>query len=443
VRHPPAQRTGGPLLRLRRRPRRRDLGGRVRDPLRTRRAAGPPEPSGGPCNGKVPGNPSDEDGFPAVPGPMHHDRSQLEQRWSLAVQNAGFGVWDLDVRSDTVHYPPQWKALLGYVDTDEPDPTATWRGRVHPDDLSPMLAALTGHLAGRRPTYEIEFRLRGADGAYRWVLSRGRVVERDADGQALRAVGTLTDVTVRREVERLLAERERARIAQQLRAELLGRVSHELRTPLNAVLGFSQLLSRRIGGEDVEDQRRYAELVERAGWRLLRMVDDVLDLRHAAAGQLTSRREAVVLAPLVHDVLQTMTPLAHEHAVRLMEPSVPPQATVRGDAARLRQVLEKLMDNGIRYNRRGGSVRIEVGATPGAGWQLAVIDTGMGIPQARIPQLFEPFKRMEGGGGGAGVSLALSQSLMETMEGALTVRSTEGVGSIFELTLPPAEAATG
>lgn len=373
---------------------------------------------------------------------MHHDWSQLEQRWSLAVQHAGFGVWDLDVRSDTVHYPPQWKALLGYDDTDERDSTATWRGRVHPEDLAPMLAALTGHLAGRRPTYETEFRLRGADGAYRWVLSRGRVVERDANGQALRAVGTLTDVTVRREVERLLAERERARMAQQLRAELLGRVSHELRTPLNAVLGFSQLLSRRIGGEDVEDQRRYVELVERAGWRLLRMVDDVLDLRHAADGQLPCRREAVALASLVQGVLQTMTPLAQQHAVRLLEPGVPPQATVRGDAARLQQVLEKLLDNGIRYNRRGGSVRVEASATPSAGWRLAVIDTGIGIAEARIAQLFEPFKRLDGGGnGGAGVGLALSQSLVETMGGALTVRSTEGLGSTFELTLPAAEAA--
>jgi len=207
---------------------------------------------------------------------MRRDLQQLEQRWGLAEQSAGFGVWDLDVRDQVVHYSPQWKALLGYNDTDEADSTAVWRSRVHTDDLQPMLTALTGHLDGREPAYAMEFRLRAADGSYRWVLSRGRVVERNAQGEALRAIGTLTDLTDRRQAEHGRIERERAEATGRAKAEFLSHMSHELRTPLNAVLGFAQLLQPRIGDADLAEQRRYVAQIEDAGWHLLRLIDDVL-----------------------------------------------------------------------------------------------------------------------------------------------------------------------
>ena len=209
---------------------------------------------------------------------MRADLQLLERRWGLAVQSAAFGVWDLDIRNETVHYPPQWKAMLGYGDSDASDATATWRARVHPDDLAAMLDALHGHIDGRTPVYETEFRLRAADGSYRWVLSRGRVVERDAHGGATRAVGTLTDLTDRREAERLKLERDRAEAAVQAKLAFLSQVSRELRTPLNAVLGFAQLLAERLEDSDLDAKRMYVEQIETAGWHLVRLVDNMLEL---------------------------------------------------------------------------------------------------------------------------------------------------------------------
>ncbi len=119
------------------------------------------------------------------------------QRWRLAIENATFGVWDLDPRREMVHYSPQWKARFGFPRIHEPDSTGFWRCRVHPDDLEPMQGSLRSHLDGHVSSYEMRFRLRSNGSGYRTVLSRGRVVERDAGGNATRMVGTMIDLTGR------------------------------------------------------------------------------------------------------------------------------------------------------------------------------------------------------------------------------------------------------
>ena len=209
---------------------------------------------------------------------MRDDQSELESRWELAIQNAGFGVWDLDPGEQTVHYSPQWKAMLGYDDRDERDSTATWRARVHPDDLEPMLHALQAHLDGRSASYETEFRLRAADGRYRVVLSRGRVVARDTTGRALRVVGTLTDLTERRQARHGQLDIDRAEAAARAKLAALGDASHHLRTPLNAVLGFAQLLRQDLGTPHLERQRGYLAGIERGGWELLEQIERLLQV---------------------------------------------------------------------------------------------------------------------------------------------------------------------
>lgn len=219
---------------------------------------------------------------------MQHDLKLLEQRWGMALQSASFGVWDLDPVAERVHYSPQWKAMLGYGGDDVADSTATWRERVHPDDLHPMRSALDACLQGRTADYAHEFRLRGADGHYRAVLSRGRVVARDGQGRPLRMVGTLTDLTDRHEAAAM-------RIAHRVQSEFLSQMSHDLRTPLNAVLGFAQLLKLRLGDGDIEGQRRQVAQIEQAGWELLTMIDEMLEM--SATGLSATTASATPSSP--------------------------------------------------------------------------------------------------------------------------------------------------
>jgi hypothetical protein len=120
-----------------------------------------------------------------------------EKRWRSAVEGGDFGVWDLDLSSETVHYSPRWKLHLGFPQPEAADLAAFWRCRVHPDDLSPMLLALRHHVDGFTAGYEARFRLRSNGSGYRLMHSRGRVVSRDAEGAPLRMVGTMVDLTDR------------------------------------------------------------------------------------------------------------------------------------------------------------------------------------------------------------------------------------------------------
>jgi len=370
---------------------------------------------------------------------MQHELKDLERRWGLALQNARFGIWDLDVVGQRVHYSPEWKAMLGYGTADEPDATAVWRARVHPEDLPAMLAALDAHLGGRSASYECEFRLRAADGSYRWVLSRGRSAQVDAGGQALRVVGTLTDVTDRHELEALREARNRAEAENRAKSEFLSRMSHELRTPLNAVLGFAQLLALRLSDVD-PDAQRYAKNIEQAGWHLLEMINDVLDLSRAESGHLTLDMAAVPLAPLWQQVVDMLGPLAAPRAVVLQTGAVPPQAVMLADRLRLKQVLTNLVSNAIKYNRDGGWLALHVSAVA-AGWQLELTDSGIGMTADQLAHLFEPFNRLGRGNTGVegvGLGLVLTRWLVLQMGGSIEIRSSFGVGTSVLVTLPAA-----
>jgi PAS domain-containing protein len=120
-----------------------------------------------------------------------------EHRWLLALEQAQFGVWDLDPRLETVQYSTPWKARFGFAGIAAADSTWFWRCRVHPDDVDDMLGSLRRHLDGHADSYAMHFRLRSNGSGYRTVLSRGRVVSRDARGQAMRMVGTMIDLTAR------------------------------------------------------------------------------------------------------------------------------------------------------------------------------------------------------------------------------------------------------
>jgi PAS domain S-box-containing protein len=363
-----------------------------------------------------------------------------EQRWVLALDASGLGVWDIDLRSGRKVHSRGWWALLGVHDPQREDEQQAWRQRLHPEDAADAMHRFEEHAAGRAAVYEAEYRLRNDAGAYRWMQARGRAVERDAQGRALRVVGTLVDITDRREAALLRAERDRAEAASRTKSEFVSRMSHELRTPLNAVLGFAQLLSAAQGRLSPQQHQSYVQRIEEGGWHLLELVNDVLDLSRVESGDIALELVPVPLAAMLQRVTDAVGALVQARDLQLKVLEVPEGAAVQADALRLREVLTNLLGNAIKYNRAGGTVRVEVAAAPGA-WRISVVDTGLGIAPDKLPHLFEPFNRLGHESSaieGSGLGLVLARWYVDKMGGRIEVESTLGEGSRFTVQLPAA-----
>jgi PAS domain S-box-containing protein len=229
--------------------------------------------------------------------------------------------------------------------------------------------------------------------------------------------------------------------ASHAKTQFLSSMSHELRTPLNAVLGFSSLLRHQAADRLTPQQLEQLDHIQQAGWHLLRLINDVLDVSRIEAGQLGIELRGVELAPLIDEAIQMSQPLATRARVTLRahyRDAAP--AWVLADATRLRQVVLNLLSNATKYNREDGAVDISLTRRDGH-VEIEVADTGLGMDAGQLAHLFEPFNRLgreRQGFEGTGIGLALARQLMLLMNGQVHVSSEPGRGTRVALTLPDA-----
>jgi PAS domain S-box-containing protein len=369
---------------------------------------------------------------------------QQNELWMRALQASGDGVWDWRVQDGVEVLSPQCKALYGFAPDELPDKPEALDALTHPEDMAQMRAARDAHFAGHTARYVNEHRVRCKDGSWKWILSRGLVIERDAEGRPLRMIGTHADITAAKLAEALRLERDNAAAADRAKSEFLSRVSHELRTPLNAVLGFAQLIELDPASLG-ERQRGWLQQVLSSGRHLLALLEDVLDLSSLQSGGQRMSVEPVPLAAVVDEAWTMLAGSATTRPVPRFEDELAGRGCrVQADRKRLKQVVSNLLSNAIKYNRPQGWVRVSVQAAPAAAdgrprWELRVADSGAGLDATQLARLFNPFDRLgaeRGPVAGTGLGLALSRQLVEAMGGEMGVESTPGVGSSFWVRLP-------
>ncbi|MCW2311637.1 PAS domain-containing hybrid sensor histidine kinase/response regulator [Rhodoferax antarcticus] len=251
---------------------------------------------------------------------------------------------------------------------------------------------------------------------------RAAEVEREQLDHALRAKNA--------ELEAARSAADKANLA---KSEFLSAMSHELRSPLNAILGFAQLMESGAP-LPTASQKASIEQILRAGWYLLELINEVLDLALIESGQLSLSREPVSLSEVLHDCQTLMMPMALKKEVSLHFAALPEPCFVDADRTRLKQVVINLLSNAIKYNRVGGSVTV-ICIERKPGWvRLSVQDTGDGLSADKVAQLFQPFNRLgkeSSDEEGTGIGLIVSKRLVEQMGGEMGVISAEGAGSVF------------
>ncbi|MBF0602904.1 MAG: CHASE domain-containing protein [Nitrospirae bacterium] len=363
-------------------------------------------------------------------------------RWKFAVEGAKDGLWDWDIPSGTVFYSKRWKEMLGFSEEEMGNGLDEWEKRVHPGDLAHTMATVKAYLDGKTNIYHSEHRVRCKDGQWKWILDRGMVVSRTPEGIPLRMIGTHTDITQLKMTElELHTAKELAERATNVKSQFLASMSHDIRTPMNAILGMSEILMEsRLDDE----QRRYINVINRAGEGLLALINDILDLSKIEAGQL--ELEAIPFNPveLVQDIVDMLKIKALEEGTGItLEIDTGMFRQVVGDPQRIQQVLINLLSNAIKFTQKG-KITIAVTKTGQSSLRFSVSDTGIGIPEDRQKIIFEPFKQADTSTtrrfGGTGLGLSICQKLVERMGGKIWVVSRQGQGSVFHVEIPFQEA---
>lgn len=311
--------------------------------------------------------------------------------------------------------------------------------RVFPDDLIRLKAEIAKALEGDGGV-RIEFRITLPNGEIRHVLCTS-ACHKNASGKWTRLIGVFSDVTENRQFEEKLQSantalddaRKAAEKANLAKSEFLSSMSHELRTPLNAVLGFAQLMAAGTPPPTAA-QTKSLDQIQRAGWYLLTLINEILDLALIESGKMSLSLEPLSMRDLLNDCQTMMEPQAQSSGIRVTYTHLDQLCFIRADATRMKQVVINLLSNAIKYNRADGSVSVSYCLRPEQRLRIGVQDSGQGLTPEELAQLFQPFNRLGQKNGieeGTGIGLVVCKQLVELMGGEIGVESTVGVGSVF------------
>ncbi|WP_165359680.1 response regulator [Lichenibacterium minor] len=318
-----------------------------------------------------------------------------------------------------------------------------WTALVHPDDLPAAGTAWAAALLGGG-VYEVEFRVRRHDGAYRWHLVRA-VPQRDGDGAVTGWIGTNTDIEDQKAAElEVVAAKNAAEEANVAKSTFIANMSHELRTPLSAIIGYSEMML-----EDIEDGGDEAGLaadmrkIEGNARHLLGLINDVLDLSKVESGKMEIYAEDFDVEASVREVADTVRTLVGKKGNRLVLDLAPDLAEMHSDLTKVRQMLLNLLGNAAKFTE-GGTVTLaawrDTSDPTGARIAFRVSDTGIGMTPEQVEKLFRRFQQADSSTtrrfGGTGLGLSLTKAFADMLDGTVSVESAEGRGTAFTLRLP-------
>ncbi|MGM0826053.1 sensor histidine kinase [Vreelandella arcis] len=351
-----------------------------------------------------------------------------EERYALAQQAAGFGVWEWHPERDEIVWDSQCYRMLGLLPSDKPLTFAEWQARLHPDDVECCSKAVNEQLLEGNE-FIIEFRYQTASG-YLWVQGRGQVFERDTSGAPLRLIGTHLDIQSLKSVQQ-----ELTRSNQELE-QFAYAVSHDLRQPLRMVNSYLQLLTRELGNDLSDDAQEMIHFAREGAERMDKMILGILD--YSRVGRKTSPMEWVDSRAVLDDVMGFLKPMLTESGGHVHIKGDWPEVYASRDE--LTRLLQNLLDNALKYVENGTTPDVTItGHKQTYEWQVDVQDNGIGIAPEQQDRLFGVFARLQPRSRfeGTGIGLAICKRVVEHHEGKIHVTSPgEGDGSCFTFTLP-------
>ncbi len=329
--------------------------------------------------------------------------------------------------------------LSGYSERELKD-DATWRQILPGADFERVSDIVGGRRAEDYPIINENYWV--SRSGERRLLRWSNVALKDAKGRITLIVCIGFDITELRRFEAdLISAKNDAELANRAKSEFLANMSHELRTPLNAILGFAEVIRDERITNDLATMRRYASDIYESGGLLLQLINDILDMAKLESGRIDLDERELDLPAIIASGLRLVEQKATEGGVKLsvaIEPGLPP---MMGGERAVKQVVLNLLSNAVKFTPSGGHAQVSARLDDRGGVELAVSDTGIGIPEESLERLFQPFYQVDAKisrrYGGTGLGLAITKRLAEAHGAEIAVKSTVGQGTVVTVTFPP------
>jgi len=366
---------------------------------------------------------------------------ESEERFRLMADSAPVLIWLAEPNNGCTWVNQQWLAFTGRTLAEELG--EGWTEGIHPDDAAHCREIYTSHCE-RRVRFQMDYRLRRADGEYRWILDCA-APRFGGDGEFLGYLGSCIDIATRKQAEAELARAKgAAEAANRTKDDFLAMLSHELRTPLTPVLLMaSDMIANPNMGEEAQEDWR---MVHKNITLQARLIDDLRDLTRVARGKLLLHSERLDLHSVLEDALATVRSdaTAKQQALNLQLDATKRQ--VKGDSTRLQQVFWNVLQNAVKFTPTGGSIAVH---TSNVNWngrlRVQITDTGMGLTEEELARIFNTFSQGDHATGratvfgGLGLGLAITRELVELHDGKIFATSDgRNKGAVFTIELPTA-----
>lgn len=366
-----------------------------------------------------------------------------DERFELASRASNDVIWDYDNTMGKVWWNENFSKVFGYYENEDVSRYDFWLSKIHPDDAAGCVQSFDNTIAGHKNYWSGEYRMKKADNTYAYVFDRGFLVY-DKQGNFIRMVGAMMDITGRKKSEgELIEAKEKAEAADKLKSEFLAQISHEIRTPLNTIMSFSSLLQMDFEGNMSDDQKLVFDGIETAGRRLIRTVDLILNMSLLQAGKYEPVYRKVDLRPLIKGIVNEFLTSSAMRKLDLNYNINTNDTYLKCDEYTVSQIMQNLIDNAIKYTLKG-KIEIRVYRSDKNLLCIDVQDTGIGISNEFIPNLFQPFAQESTGYSrkfeGNGLGLALVKSYAEINNAEIKVESKKGAGSTFTIIFNPMQA---
>jgi PAS domain S-box-containing protein len=363
------------------------------------------------------------------------------ERYDIISKATNDIIWDWDLSTHKIKWIGQ--GLKIYIPKDEEIENLDynfWINNLHPDERTNIVESLKGAVSSGHSSWQSDYQFLRIDGKYDYINSRGYLL-RDQNGIATRMIGSMQDITERKNAE---IETQKARIeaeeARKTQEQFLANMSHEIRTPMNGVIGMTQLLTNTVLNEEQQD---YVNTIKESAGNLMVIIDDILDLTKIVAGKIAIEKTDYDVKELISNIIKLNQFRADEKGVLLntnIDKNLCP--FLYGDPVRLQQILINLVGNALKFTEKGEvniNLQLIKEDAQFVTLEFSVVDTGIGISTENAETVFDRFTQVSGDSkrkyGGTGLGLTITKQLIELQGGTIQVKSKEGVGSTFTFCL--------